>query len=249
MSWRAAAGGLRPGPARLLVLGAAICFATTGTAQALGPDGVSPVQVGAARVGLGEWALTRRPPGARWVVATALAALGVVVLAAGGGGGAAGSLDPLGIAASLGAGASYAVCTLASKRLLLDGHGPDAVMGMLFGVAAVLLTPVLLAAGTAWLATAGGAATALFLAVVPTALAYVLFVRGLQSLPAAEVATLTLAEPVTAAALGVLLLAEPFGLATAVGSGVLVAGLVVLATGLRRTVPACAPAAPGPGEG
>lgn len=318
------AGSARSGPgtARVLVLAAAVCFATTGTAQALGPDDVSPVQVGAARVvlggallaawaalvrsrrsaapvgagvtssrrgvrpgpvvvgalgvaayqpaffagvalsgvavgtlvalgsapvmtGLAEWALTRRPPGARWGVATGLAALGVVVLGLGGGG-AAGSLDPLGVAASLGAGASYAVYTLASKRLLLDGHGPDAVMGMLFGVAAVLLTPVLLVAGPGWLLTAAGAATAAFLALVPTALAYVLFVRGLRALPAADVATLTLAEPVTAAALGVLLLAEPFGVATAVGSGVLVAGLVVLATGVRRPAPAPAPAAPGP---
>src|SRR5262245_38263868 len=39
--------------ARLQVLAAALFFATTGTAQALGPDGASPVGVGAARILVG----------------------------------------------------------------------------------------------------------------------------------------------------------------------------------------------------
>src|SRR5688500_9671574 len=39
--------------ARLQVLLAALCFATTGTAQALGPDGTDPVGVGAARILVG----------------------------------------------------------------------------------------------------------------------------------------------------------------------------------------------------
>ena len=39
--------------ARFQVLLAALCFATTGTAQALGPDGTDPVGVGAARILVG----------------------------------------------------------------------------------------------------------------------------------------------------------------------------------------------------
>src|ERR671914_564257 len=39
--------------ARLQVLLAALCFATTGTAQALGPDGTDPVGVGAVRILVG----------------------------------------------------------------------------------------------------------------------------------------------------------------------------------------------------
>ena len=39
--------------ARLQVLLAALCFATTGTAQALGPSGTDPVGVGAARILVG----------------------------------------------------------------------------------------------------------------------------------------------------------------------------------------------------
>ena len=39
--------------ARLQVLLAALCFGTTGTAQALGPDGIDPAAVGAARIACG----------------------------------------------------------------------------------------------------------------------------------------------------------------------------------------------------
>src|SRR4051794_41987140 len=40
-------------PARTQVLLAALCFGTTGTAQALGPAGLSPAGVGAARILIG----------------------------------------------------------------------------------------------------------------------------------------------------------------------------------------------------
>src|SRR3954454_8420067 len=59
------------GRARLLVLLSALCFGTTGTAQALGPD-PSPATVGAARIAVGGLLLVlvawRIAPsgGARW---------------------------------------------------------------------------------------------------------------------------------------------------------------------------------------
>src|SRR4051812_34944871 len=177
--------------ARLLVLLAALCFGTTGTAQALGPD-ASPLTVGALRIavggtllllvarrtrdaaaarrtwdaravaagaigvagyqlcffaavkdtgvavgtvvalgsapalaGAGAWLLDRRAPGGTWAVATALAAAGVALLALAGGGS---EVAPGGVALALGAGASYAVYTLAAKRLLDAGHGVEPVM-------------------------------------------------------------------------------------------------------------------------
>src|SRR5215212_8871110 len=57
---------------RLYVLLAALCFGTTGTAQALGPDGIDPVVVGAARIACGGALLVifalavRRVAGPRW---------------------------------------------------------------------------------------------------------------------------------------------------------------------------------------
>jgi drug/metabolite transporter (DMT)-like permease len=43
--------------AHQLVLLAAVLFGTTGTAQALGPDGTSPLTVGASRIAIGGAAL------------------------------------------------------------------------------------------------------------------------------------------------------------------------------------------------
>src|SRR5687767_14982902 len=70
--------------ARLQVLLAALCFATTGTAQALGPSGTDPVGVGAARILVGGVLLVvvaLAVPGAfrgRWAPGPVLAAAAAV---------------------------------------------------------------------------------------------------------------------------------------------------------------------------
>jgi DME family drug/metabolite transporter len=299
-----------PNSSRLLVLAAALCFATTGTAQELGPGGLEPVAVGAARIAVGgsllalfAWWLGRRrpswkrvrelppatlatiavavavyqlsffaavhltgvavgtvvalgsapaftglagrltgdePPGARWALSTALACAGVALLVVAGAG--ATEIDPLGIGLALVSGSGYATYTVASKRLLSNGHSPEQVMACGFGAAALLLAPVLVLAGGAELATPGGLGLALYLGLVPTALAYILFARGLTRITAGETATLTLAEPLTAAALGVLVLGEQPGALAGLGAAITLAGLVVLAVPApawpRRLAPA-----------
>jgi drug/metabolite transporter, DME family len=282
--------------ARLQVLLAALCFATTGTAQALGPSGTDPVGVGAARIlvggalllavalaipgafrgrwqakpvlaaaaavatyqlaffaavadtgvavgtivalgsaptlaGVFEWLLDRRRPEPRWAVATVLACAGVVLLALAGG---EASVSAPGIALAVVAGGSYAVYTLAAKRMLNRGHAPEAVMAVAFGLGAVVLLPALLLSSPGWLLQGDGIALALFLGIVPTALAYLLFARGLRRLSASETATLTLAEPLTAGVLGAVVLAEPLTAMSAAGAGLVLAGL--LALGFRLPV-------------
>ena len=275
--------------ARFQVLLAALCFATTGTAQALGPGGADPVGVGAVRIlvggallvavavalrsgmprlswahgaavagvavyqlaffaavadtgvavgtivalgsaptltGLFEWLLERRRPEQRWTVATALACAGVALLALAGG---EASVSVPGVALGIVAGAAYAVYTLAAKRLLTAGHAPETVMAAAFGLGAIVLLPALALSSPGWLLHADGLALALFLGVIPTALAYVLFARGLRRLSASETATLTLAEPLTAGALGALVLAEPLTAMSAAGAGLVLAGLLALA--------------------
>lgn len=59
-----------------------------------------------------------------------------------------------------------------------------------------------------------------------------LFARGLRRIGAGETATLTLAEPVTAMALGFLVLGERPGAAAVAGAALVLAGLAALA--LRR---------------
>jgi DME family drug/metabolite transporter len=93
---------------------------------------------------------------------------------------------------------------------------------------------VLALTGAGWLTQPGGAALALFLGVVPTAAAYLLFARGLKRLSAAETATLTLAEPLTAALLGVIVLSERMSAPAALGAALILGGLLVLAAPERR---------------
>ena len=78
----------------------------------------------------------------------------------------------------------------------------------------------------------------MFLGVVPTAVAYLLFARGLKLLSAAETATLTLAEPLTATLLGVIVLSEQLSAPAALGGALILGGLVVLAAPDIRRRPA-----------
>lgn len=102
-------------------------------------------------------------------------------------------------------------------------------MAYVFSIGAVLLIPLLALVPTENLLSGAGLTLALYLGALPTALAYVLFTRGLERIGAGETATLTLAEPVTAAALGFAVLGERPGAAPLVGAAVVVAGLALLA--------------------
>src|SRR4051794_29512864 len=191
----------------------------------------------------------------RWAAATVCAAAGVVLLAGDGGA----TVDPGGIALAVTAGVGYATCTVLSKRLLVAGVAPEGVMAAGFGGAAVLLLPgvagrgagvlaagfggaaVLLGpglgvGGPGFLTAPGGIALAVYLGAIPTALAYVLFSRGLRSLTSGETATLVLAEPLTAAALGVAALGEQPSVAAGAGAMLVLAGLAMLAIPRRRSL-------------
>ena len=129
-----------------------------------------------------------------------------------------------GIGLALVAGLSYATYTVGSKQMLVAGHQPEAVMARGFGLAALLLAPVLVVQGGGPLASVDGWLLALYLGAIPTALAYVLFARGLRFISAGETATLTLAEPLTATVLGAVVLAERPGAIAAVGAALVLPG-------------------------
>ncbi|TAJ49837.1 MAG: EamA family transporter [Herbiconiux sp.] len=220
----------------LFFLGVSVNGVAVGTVVALGS---APVITGVI-----DWAIRRRFPGAVWLVATAIAMVGVAlisgVLAPGAADAAAGTASAIslpGLAASIGAGASYAVYTLASKALLERGWTASGTMGSVFGLAALLSIPLLLATDTRWLFTGPGLALALWLGVITTTVAYLLFGWGLARLPASTVSTLTLTEPLTATLLGTLVLGETLTAMAAVGLAVLAVGLVVLAAPRRPLRP------------
>ena len=277
----------------LLIVAAAVLWGTTGTAQALGPDGLDPLAVGSARLLIGgaglvalslargrrpwqlRWnvpltALTavaiagyqlsffgavrltgvaagtivaigsgpvfgglldrivrRQPLTPRWIASTVLAVVGAGLLVGAGNV----RLDPVGVALALTAGLSYAVYALTIKLLSAD-RDPDDVVVVSFAAGGLALLPVLVAVGPDRLVSPGGVAVALHLGLVTVTLSYLLFGRGLTGVDVGTATTLSLAEPVTAALLGVGLLGERLAPLQWAGVLVVLAGLVLL------TVPA-----------
>jgi len=202
--------------------------ATTGVALGtIVAIGSAPILAGALA-----WFVRGERPSSRWVVATVLAILGTALLIAGE---SEGGATFEGVALALGAGAAYAVYVVASKGLLTT-HKPDAVIAVVFGLSALILLPVLIFAEFDWVFTTGGAITVVYLGLVATAVAYVLFVRGLNLLPVGSTVTMSLAEPLTAAALGVIVLGERLGSAAVLGALLLLAGLAII--GLQPSRPA-----------
>jgi DME family drug/metabolite transporter len=171
-------------------------------------------------------------PGRRWWVATGLALGGTLLLVGSGG---SDDVDPTGIALAVGAGLAYAVYVLASKLLLDAGWPADAVTVRVFAWAGLVLVPVAIA-GIEPLLTPGGLLMVAHLGMLTVAVAYVLFGRGLRGVGVGAAGTLTLAEPATAALLGVVVVGERFGATTVVGIALVAAGLIVL-TVPRRRVP------------
>jgi DME family drug/metabolite transporter len=169
-------------------------------------------------------------PGRRWVLATAPAVAGCVVLVTGG---RASGVSPAGVALALAAGLCYAVYAVVAARMITAGNAERAVMGLIFGGAAVVLAPVLAASDTGWLLTIRGLAVVGYLGVVTTVVAYLLYGRGLRTVPVPTATTLGLAEPAVAAVLGLLVLHERL-------SGPAIAGLVLV--GLALASMAAAPA-------
>jgi drug/metabolite transporter, DME family len=217
----------------LLLAGACVAVYQASFFAALDKTGVAVgtvVAIGSAPAfaGLFARAFAGEPLRWHWAAATALACSGVCLLVLGGGA-AAGEISTVGIGLALVSGAGYAGYAVASKRMLAAGNRPEAVMAAVFGTGAVMLLPVFALVPGGGLLHPEGAALALYLGAIPTALAYVLFARGLDRIGAGETATLTLAEPLTAAMLGVIALGERPSLVAAAGAALVLGGLAVLA--------------------
>ena len=189
--------------------------------------GAAPFLAGLISVLLGD-----HRPSRRWLVTTAVAAVGLGLLIAPGADGAAPSTR--GVVAALGAALSFAAYTVAAKRLLVRGVPRLAGVATTFLLAGLLLLPVLLvalddAATPVALVAPRGVMIVAWLGVGATAAAYLLFTAGLRTVPAVTGATMALAEPLTATVLGVLLLGERLAPVAAAGALLVAVALVVAA--------------------
>lgn len=135
--------------------------------------------------------------------------------------------DSVGILLALTAGFCYSVVIVGSRRLANDYAAliPSAYSSLLGGL---LLVPVALAGGLVLSYPPQGWAALIFLALVPTALSYWLYVRGMRSVRAGTAATISLLEPLGSALLAVPLLGETLAPPAMLGALVLLAGIWVI---------------------
>ncbi len=255
----------RRDPAALAAAGAALAayqglyFLSVTTA---GVNVATMVSLGTAPVVAALWEAlrARRAPGVGQALVLVVAVAGLV-LVAGGHDGRAGPHQGLGVLAALASGTIYGASAILGRHLAQ--HTPAVAMTTLTSlVGAACLAPFALLArpavvpadaplplGAAWAGIA-------VMGVLATAVAYVLFNRGLRGTPSSVAAVLTLVEPLTAAVLAVTVLAEPVGVATVVGAALLLGAVAVLylAPGARGAetaggVPSGAPPGGGPPDG
>lgn len=186
--------------------------------------GAGPVLVAlGARLTLGE----RLGWGGTVAVAGALAGLGVLTL-----GGEGSAVRPSGVLLGLVSAAGGASMTLLTRRWGRDG-GADAAgtsVGV-FAVTSALLLPFALAEGLVPHTARPGLLLWLlvYLAAVPTALAYGLYFAGAAAVRSATVSVIMLLEPVGAAVLAVVLLGERLTMPTLAGTLLMLGAVTGLA--------------------
>jgi DME family drug/metabolite transporter len=272
-----------------LVIAAGICFGTTGTTQALGPDGISSLSIGSARLivgalflflyvklskiksapvprvslwlsaigilsyqltffsavkqtgvaigtvtalgsvpaltGLLDYIIYKQKAAKRWYIATAITTTGIIIL------GTANGVSDFhlgGFLLAIIAGASFGLLAVTSKRAFTPGVDSTYTMYKVFSLAALLSIPVLLINGFDWLGTIDGAAMIIWLGLIPTALAYILYAKGLQGVKPGVASTLILAEPATATILAAVVLNESINLQGWAGIATVAIGLAYL---------------------
>ncbi|MGW5851455.1 DMT family transporter [Streptomyces sp. NPDC055254] len=205
---------VRPSAGSLIVTGllftlfqAAYFAAVRETGLAVGTVvtlGAGPVLIA---LGARRWMGERLGRGGAVAVLGALAGLAVLVLGSGDG-----EVRPAGVGWALLSAAGYAAMTLRARRLGQRGAGGDPLVTTAWSVAVgtVCLLPAALVEGLLPHAADLGRVLWLlvYLATVPTALAYALYFTGAAAVRAATVSVVMLIEPVSAAVIAVLVLGE-----------------------------------------
>ncbi|MDK1358794.1 EamA family transporter [Arthrobacter sp. zg-Y1219] len=181
----------------------------------------------------------------RWVAGAGVAIAGTVLLclaeataAAGDDGERQPDAVVAGVLLGLVAGATYALYSWTAHRLMNRGIPSRAAMGATFGTGGLLLMPVLTLTGAPLLASGTTAAVGLYLALVPMFAGYLFFGWGLARVLPSTATAISLAEPVVAAVLAVVIVGERLIPAGWTGAALVLAGLLVLILPMRRRLPA-----------
>ncbi|MRH45097.1 EamA family transporter [Aquibacillus halophilus] len=192
------------------------------------------VAIGSAPImaGFGEWIMYRRLPPRKWWLATFFAIAGCSLLFVNE---ESITVDPIGILMALGAGLTFAIYTIINKPLLAK-RSPEEAVAVVFTLGALLISPVLFIFDVSWVMQENGLTTSLFLGVIATGLAYLLFAKGLREITASTAVTLSLAEPLTATILGVFIVGELLTATSWIGVSLLLFSIILLAFSPKKNL-------------
>lgn len=182
-----------------------------------------------AWVALLSWSVLRESPSRRRLLAVTATVAGVALVATAGGGSV--RITPAALGWGLTAGASYALYHLFGRRYF-SVYPAAAVLALALPVGALGLFPLVTfhsRSQTAWIAL-------LFIAVVPTYAAYLLYAVGLRRLEAARAAVFATIEPVVAAAVAFAAFGERLAPVGYLGAAIVLGGVILEAHGEGGTV-------------
>jgi drug/metabolite transporter, DME family len=184
------------------------------------------IAIGSAPIlsGVLEWMILKKVPSKVWWFSTFLSILGCFMLFLNK---ESVNVDPYGILMALGAGLSFAIYTFSSKKLVKK-YSSLLVVAVVFTLSAFLLSPFLFIYDMSWIMGFQGITVSLHLGIFATGVAYFLFSKGLINVPSSTAVTLSLAEPLTAALLGVFLVGEDLDLTSWIGISLLLVGIGLL---------------------
>jgi DME family drug/metabolite transporter len=194
----------------------------------------SVVAIGSAPIfsGLIEWIFLSMRPTRAWAMATLLSVIGCALLLLNKD---ALTVNPIGVILSLIAGLGFAIYTIVSKSVLAKVEAIPAV-AMTFSISAIMLMPFLFMFDSSWVVEPSNISVVLYLGVMTTSVAYILYLKGLQKVPSSSAVTISLGEPLTAAILSVFLVGEVLSPISWIGVLLLLGGILVLTLSGRKRI-------------
>lgn len=161
------------------------------------------------------------------IIALLLAFVGCLFVTGFIGGGSV-SLAPMAIIVGLASAICYALYSIFG-RVALAHYAPMTVTIYSLVFAALALGLIFVFSGPEMPALHANIFLGIFgMGLIPTAIPYIFYTRGLQVLAPSKASVLAFAEPMTATILGVVVLHEPMTLSAFVGIALIFAGIVVL---------------------
>ena len=178
-----------------------------------------------------ECLISKKIVSTKWLISFAIGVVGIVLLSMG-------KVDDIqqhtqnmdhyfGMLLGLLAGLSYALYSWAAKRLISRDIHSRSAMASMFGIAAVILLPSLFFTGDNLFASTSNSLVALYMAIIPMFLGYVLFGYGLNYIEASQATLLTMLEPAVATVMAVLIVGEKFSMIGWIGIALILLCLLI----------------------